>query len=230
MYLTIYAVIFGLTLFFVFATFMSSSVLAATLAVLAVLVVIFIVKRNMDLRKQTGSTKREKMHLHITNVDVGGVFKLSNVNGEDLELKVMKRHLYQEGDFFWYELECDNGGEDKVWVEVEDDDQTIVTVVTRKFAFANLTGITPALLEKFDDNENGSIPFDGKTYIYNESDEAVFYRNCDDKNPQKVYYWDFKSGDEYLTVERWGHDEYQCFISQAMKPSQITVYSNTEEG
>ena len=72
--------------------------------------------------------------LHVTNLGWGGVFELRGVGDDykDMTLKVLAKHLYQQGDFSWYELECDNGTDEKVWVEIEDDDENTVSVVLEK--------------------------------------------------------------------------------------------------
>ena len=102
------ALIIGIVLI-AFLAGMSNGIAAATGLVLAVLVTIVILKRNAEV---TSKTKNNRSDLKIiTNVGVGGVFKLANIDGydEDLELKVMRKHMYQEGDYFWYELECIKG-------------------------------------------------------------------------------------------------------------------------
>ena len=81
----------------------SNGVAAATGLVVAVLVAIIILKRNNEISQKT-KNNRSGLKI-ITNVDVGGVFRLANIDGydEDLELKVIRKHLYREGDYFWYE-------------------------------------------------------------------------------------------------------------------------------
>ena len=111
----------------------SNGVAAATGLVVAVLVAIIILKRNNEISQKT-KNNRSGLKI-ITNVDVGGVFRLANIDGydEDLELKVIRKHLYQEGDYFWYELECIKGDGEKAWVEVEDDDNIVTSIVLDKF-------------------------------------------------------------------------------------------------
>ena len=165
--------------------------------------------------------------LHIVNVDKGGVFQLRGVgkNMEDMTLKVITKHLYQQGDYYWWELECDKGSDEKVWVEVEDDDDTIVSIVLEKLKLNDIN-LTPVDLVKIDDEEEGYIIYEKVKYAYEDSDEAIFYRFCDDKKPEKFYYWDFVDDDYSVSVEKWGEKDYEVFYCQKMKPNQITVLSN----
>ena len=189
---------------------------------LAVLLAVILIKRNADLKKNIYKTPEDA--LHIVNVDKGGVFQLRGVgkNMEDMTLKVMSKHLYQQGDYYWWELECDKGHGEKVWVEVEDDDDTVVSVVLEKLKLTDIH--TSALgLTKIDDEEEGSVFYERVKYNYEDSDEAIFYRHCDNSKPEKFYYWDFVNGNHSVSVEKWGEKDYEVFYCQIMQPSQVTV-------
>ena len=101
----------------------SNGVILSLLLILAVIGVIVIAKRNFDLKKHNLS-KYDEDELIIQNVRKGGVIRLTNVDGQDepLDLKVVDRNLYMEGDYSWYELECMDAKGEKYWVEVDDDD------------------------------------------------------------------------------------------------------------
>lgn len=229
MYVVIFAVVALILMVVLLQT--NATALFWFLAVFSGIMALLIIVRNFMLKKTIH--KVPPSELSVLNLDRGGIFKLTGVgeNSEELTLKVLAKHLYREGDFYWYELECDKGEGEKVWVEVEDDDETIVSVVLEKFKLRDLD-VTPQYLKRMDDEEEGLVRYRGDTYYYAESDEAIFYRNCDDKKPEKLYYWDFESGGESkytVSVERWGDKEqaeYQAFHSQVMKLSQITVFSN----
>ena len=186
------------------------------------LVVWAIIMRNKALQENINSVPEET--LHVVNLEKGGVFELSGVGRgfKNYTLKVLAKHLYMDGDFSWFELECDDGTENKVWVEVEDDDETVVSVVLEK---TNLkaVGLTPELLKQIDYDESGRA---GKGYVYSDSGNATYYRFCDDTKAEKLYYWDFIKGNKILSVEKWGDNDYQVFISQKMRPSQIRVLRN----
>ena len=155
--------------------------------IIAIILSIFLlaafILRNNAIKKKIYSPLNNQ--LHLLNVDKGGVFTLTGVgeNSEDMTLKVIAKHLYQEGDYYWYELECDKGTGENVWVEVEDDDDTVVSIMLKKLKLSDI-GVTPSRLEQIDDNESGHIKYGGKTYEYADSDNAVYYKFCDDKNPQ----------------------------------------------
>ena len=226
------ALIIGVVLI-AFLAGMSNGIAAATGLVLAVLVTIVILKRNAE---DTSKNKNNRSDLKIiTNVGVGGVFKLANIDGydEDLELKVMRKHMYQEGDYFWYELECIKGDGEKAWVEVEDDDNIVTSIVLKKLKISQVPGVSPEKLAHDDDDEEGHITYSGKNFNYTDSGNAIFFRDCDDTKSEKLYYWDYKSGNYLFSVERWGSGDetsYEAYYSQIVKPLAITIYSLGDEG
>ena len=226
------ALIIGVILI-TFLAGMSNGIAAATGLVLAVLVAIVILKRNQEVVSKN-KNKRSDLKI-ITNVDVGGVFKLANIDGydEDLELKVMRKHMYQEGDYFWYELECIKGDGEKAWVEVEDDDNIVTSIVLKKLKISEVSGVTPEKLAHDDDEEEGRILYAGKQFSYTDSGNATFFRDCEDTKSEKLYYWDYKSGNYLFSVERWGSGDetsYEAYYSQIVKPLSITIYSLGDEG
>lgn len=226
------ALIIGVVLI-AFLAGMSNGIAAATGLVLAVLVTIVILKRNAEV---TSKNKNNRSDLKIiTNVGVGGVFKLANIDGydEDLELKVMRKHMYQEGDYFWYELECIKGDGEKAWVEVEDDDNIVTSIVLKKLKISQVPGVSPEKLAHDDDEEEGRITYSGKNFNYTDSGNAIFFRDCDDTKSEKLYYWDYKSGNYLFSVERWGSGDetsYEAYYCQIVKPLAITIYSLGDEG
>ena len=193
--------------------------------ILGAVIAIAVLLRNKAI--QSNINKVPKEALHIVNVEKGGVIELRGVGDSctNMTLNVLAKHLYQEGDFSWFELECDKGVDDKVWVEVEDDDETIVSVVLKKMKLSDINTTINKLTE-IDYNEAGSISYNNKQFNYEDSGDAVFYRFCDDTKAEKLYYWDFVNGNEILSVEKWGERDYEAFLSQKMRPSQVTVLRN----
>lgn len=163
----------------------------------------------------------------IEQVGPGGVFNLRAVgpNMEDLDVTVLARHVYDENGFKWVELECDSGTA-TVWVTVERDDGLDVSITLRKLHLDDI-GLTKAKLKRFDDEERGSFTFEGKEYVYEDSDEAVFHRNGDRSTRESFYYWEFaaRDGSDSITVEQWRDGSFEVHLSQPVRPSQITVYS-----
>ncbi len=207
---------------------LSNQKLIMTMLVLSIVVLIFFILRNRDILKRMHNKTPEE--LNIINVDKGGVFTLTGVgnDSEEMTLKVIGKHLYREGDFYWYELQCDKGSDENVWVEVEEDDDTIVYILLKKM---NLNDIktNPSTLTQIDDDEAGSVYYEGKEYKYKDSSKAIYYKNCDDKKQQNFYYWDFEYGKNVISVEKWSEKDYEVSLSQRMLPSQIKVLSNKSE-
>ncbi len=163
----------------------------------------------------------------IENVRPGGLFSIRSFGEdmEDLDVSVLNRHLYKEGRYEWIELEGETA-KGTVWVTVEIDDEKEISVTLRKTELDEI-GVSKSDLKRMDDDEAGSFHYEGVDYKYDESDEAVFYRNSDLNDAESFYYWEFKpkGGGVFITVERWEDGSYQCHFSQPVRESQITVYS-----
>ena len=230
-----YIAIYGIIIIVIIACIipMSTGFLASLGLIAAVILIIALAKRNFDL-KQSISKYPEDMRI-IQNVKEGGVIKLANIDGydQDLELKVIGRNLYMEGDYSWYELECVRNDGEKVWVDVDDDDDLVVSVVLKKLNASDLS--FSSSLAVIEENESGSIGYNGISYYYTDSGEAKFYKHCDDTKIEKLYYWDFKSASKkyLISVEDWrsedGKHDYLYYYSQIVNPRSITVYSTHGE-
>ena len=213
----------------VLAPIFSGALIAALLLLTAIVVGIIIWKRNFEMKK-TVLKDYDSEKLMIQNVQRGGVIRLLNVDGQngDLDLKVVGRNLYMEGDYSWFELECVNAEGEKFWVDVEDDDELVVSIVLKKLQKADIK-FSPNSLDMIDENESGSASYEGQKFLYIDSGEAVFYKRSDDKVKEKLYYWDFKSGKYLISAERWDNAEgksgMEYFYSQILKPVSIIVYS-----
>ena len=213
----------------VLAPIFSGTLVAALLLLTAIVVGIIIWKRNFEMKK-TVLKDYDSEKLMIQNVQRGGVIRLLNVDGQngDLDLKVVGRNLYMEGDYSWFELECVNAEGEKFWVDVEDDDELVVSIVLKKLQKADIK-FSPNSLDMIDENESGSASYEGQKFLYIDSGEAVFYKRSDDKVKEKLYYWDFKSGKYLISAERWDNAEgksgMEYFYSQILKPASIIVYS-----
>ena len=142
-----------------------------------------------------------------------------------MDLEVLSRHTYRQGESSWYELECSRG-DSKVWLTIEEDDDIEVAVVLRKLKMRDI-GLSKDDLETFDDEEEGSFKFEGEKFWYEDSDPAVFYRHSLDKEAEQFYYWEFenKAGNAFISVERWSDGSLDVTLSEPVKPSQITIYT-----
>jgi len=222
-------IIILLVMAIIFCVVVGETAIFVLLLIFSIILMITLLRRNVQLKHSI--TKVDPKKLHVLNLDKGGIFRLTGVgeNYAEFNLKVLAKHLYRQGDYYWYELECDKGDGEKVWVEIEDDDETIVSIVLEKLELSSVD-LTSAKLENIDENESGSVFFKSQKYIYTDSDSATFYRFSDDSKPEELYYWDFEKESYSINVEKWGKNEYQVFYCQKMKPSQVTVYLNKEKG
>lgn len=216
----------------IFIPHSSTGVVISLMIILSVLGVIIIIRRIVEIKKRNISEYDEN-ELIIQNVKKGGVIKIANVEGklEPLELKVIGRNLYMEGDYSWYELECIDANNEKYWIDIDNDDELIVSIVIEKPKKEDLK--FSSSLEDIDENEKGSVKYKGDTYFYTDSGDAIFYKYCNDKYKELFYYWDFKRANGIISVERWknpnGKSDTSYFFSQIIKPSSITVYSTHGE-
>ena len=181
-------------------------------------------KQSNDRESFKGYPKDE---LRIENVGPGAVIHLTGIGAdiEDFDLKIIAKHRYRQGESNWYELECDKGSE-KVWIDMEEGDDLELAITLRKLTLREV-GVSKKDLERMDDDEEGNFDYEGNKYYLEDSDSAVFCRYSDEKNAEKLYYWDFEdeSGQKFIGIERWGDGSYDVSHSETVKPSQVTVYS-----
>ncbi len=178
--------------------------------------------------------------LSLDNVGAGGMIHLMNVgkNMEEYDVNILSRSIYREGDNHdrrpgdrrsgeWYELEGDNGKQ-KLWISLEDDDMLNVTLAMRKLKLRDLP-ISRDDLDDMDEKNQGEFVFEGKTYYYENSNEASYFRNSDTTpdNEAFFYYWKFEDADgtAYITIEEWENGRFEVIVSAPIKASQVKVYS-----
>ena len=167
----------------------------------------------------------------VENLQKGGVFQVSGFGErlDDVDLVVLDRHEYREKGYEWFELECESGSE-KLWLNVERDDELEITVSTRRIRLNEL-GVSKEQLDQFDDEEEGSFTFEGAAFHYEDSGKATFYRSGNMEKGEKFYYWEFESEEDprFIGVERWQDGSFEVHISESIRESRISVYSNSGE-
>jgi len=197
---------------------------------IAIIAAIFYVLKksssNPQPKKHT-SNKPNANALVLENVETGGVIHFQHVGPEmeDFDVTITAKHQYKEGGYSWFELEGDRG-EDKVWIEIENDDELEIGITLKRLKLKDL-GVSKKELEKIDDDEEGELTYQGTTYYYEDSGQATYYRDCDPEQADTFYYWDFEADDEkqFIGVEKWQDGSFEASYSVAVKPSQVTVYS-----
>ena len=174
-----YVIVYGVIILIVIACIipMSSALFAALGIIFGVIAVIAIAKRNFEMSKKCNKGYAEDM-LIIQNVKEGGVIKIANLEGydSDVDLKVVGRNLYMEGDYSWYELECVRNDGEKVWVDVDNDDDLVVSVVLKKLKMSEVH--LSSSLEVIDEEETGSLSLimpDGSEYPTFSRFETAFF-------------------------------------------------------
>lgn len=90
-------------------------------------------KKKQGQGKQDLIRPYDKDELRIENVEAGGVIHLSGIGPDydEFDVKIIARHTYRQGESSWYELEGDRG-EDKVWIDMEEDDELELTITLKK--------------------------------------------------------------------------------------------------
>ena len=196
-----------------------------------------IVRSNGDASRRLGQETARRIsrrygadELRIENVRGGGVLRLASFGSaaRDIDVHVLARHVYREGPYEWFELEGDSEL-GTIWLTVEEDDETEVSVGLRRFDLDEL-GVSRRQLDRFDEEERGSFLFEEREYLYRDSGEAVFFRNGEEARPERFHYWEFETrdGGSQVSVEQWLDDSTEVHLSGPVRTAQITVYSNAE--
>lgn len=139
---------------------------------------------------------------------------------------VESRNRYaQESGYEWFEVELKGGDPgDKLWLEWEEDDELEIGLNLQKVTLKEL-GLTPQLLEQFDEEGEGCFTYQSIEYEFDESDEALFYRNSEGSGIL-YYYWDFEdeAGEHFIGIEKWGRNEYEAHMGIYIKESDMEIY------
>jgi hypothetical protein len=189
--------------------------------------VAFVVWILKDKRKREAENSDDAQNRvdNIQQVGAGVVLSLRGIGDdiEDFDIVVQAKHLYVEDGFEWHELECERGAE-KVWIEIEMDDELELSICRDKMSIKD-AGFSVDDLERIERDDDGKLTVNGVKYIFEDWGEATFYRNQNRSQGEQFKYWDFESKDgrKFLTVERWGQREYQVFLSEELRPSQYRI-------
>jgi hypothetical protein len=165
--------------------------------------------------------------LRIENVGPNGFIHLAHI-GPDLDefdVNIVARHIYRSGDSEWYELEGESV-KGKVWIDLEEDDGLQLGITLKKLKLRDI-GISKSKLAEMDKNEEGEIKYLGETYYYEESDNAIFYRNGDENAGEEFYYWEFENdeGTKFISIEQWSDGSIEVSYSEPIKDHQVTIFS-----
>jgi len=187
----------------------------------------FLLINKRKTRKQIEETKKiEESQLTIENLRKDGVFTVRNLADflEDVDLVVTGRHKYQQGNTVWFELECDSGGK-AFSLEYGLDDNLEISISFKKMKLRDLKLSLPKL-EKIDEEEEGEFDFDNTKYYYEDSDEAIFFRDCQESEEESFYYWEFesKNGNKTISIEKWPDGSTEVSMSETVELSDITIY------
>lgn len=168
-----------------------------------------------------------KDDLRIENVRAGGMIQISGIgpNLDEFDVNIIAKHLYRQGGTRWYELEGEST-QGKVWIGLEEDDELELTISLKKMKLRDI-GLTKNDLERIDNEEKGQFSYEGETYFYEDSDEAIFYKHGSESEGETFDYWDFenKAGNKFIGVELWDDGGYDVSYSEPIASHQITVFS-----
>ena len=218
---------------------------ALYLGILVVLaIVIWLLMRSRRSSDEEGSARREDMapatrrqedampvtrKLTVKDLEPGGMVQLTGGLEEgflEVDYTVEGRNRYVADGDEWFELKLVDGSGNVLWLEWEEDDEIEISVTTSKkeLALSDL-GLSKAMLEEFDDEEEGRFVYEGRTFVYEESDRARFYKDCGGEG-ESFYYWDFaeKGGDGIIGVERWGSGEYEISIGRRISEKDVMIF------
>ena len=172
-------------------------------------------------------SEEEQLTASIKEVKVDGYLLIRIDNSEKL-YKVEEMHRYTEGKkekWQWFELKlfCAQTAE-ILYLEWEEDDELEVNICTKNVLKLKDIGITAERLWEIDDEEEGSLVYNGKTYEYEESDKAKFYRNMGNEG-EEYYYWDFETGKTSIGIECWDKSSFDVNLSESIDLDRITIIS-----
>lgn len=193
-------------------------------------------KQFASVRKMTGVIpEKERFNYSIKDIKAGGYFRISGkvyLVEEISSYREFDENFTKKRDYSWNELKlfCINTGE-TINVEWEEDDVLEVSLTTVKLKFKDIRDDENGEIDEDDldqiSKEEDSLFYGKKEFSYDDDYAAKFYRG-DDKEGDKVYFYDFEAKDgTCLTIEEWGDDEsgykYEIYLSSMVDPADIEV-------
>lgn len=156
--------------------------------------------------------------------------------GKDVFL-VEKRHRYVEDKTWeWFELELTRVSDgETIFLEFEHDDRLEMSLWLQTGLPLHTIGVRQGQLNDFDEKEEGTFFYAGSTYVYEESDKALFYPG-ETGAPIRFYYWDFSElgGDRLIGVEDWSESDserdVEVCIGRVLKSREVTILALGGEG
>jgi hypothetical protein len=161
----------------------------------------------------------DRRRVSVKQVGAGGYLRI-----DEGVYRVDGRYRYVVGkNDEWYELALFNLGDcSTTYLEWYEDDGLELSLQHEELSLQDV-GVTKEMLARFDDDEAGRFVFRGISYVYKESDAAIFYRDPEDEG-EKLYYWDFKGSDSTtLGFERWGTSEYKVYLSRKLPQVNVEI-------
>ena len=154
----------------------------------------------------------------IKDVKVGGFIWVV-----DKVFSITEQYLYKDNGDQWVEFKLYSCSDGKTfYLEWDEDDEITVSLTTEIVKFKDLK-IDEDDLEEMDEEEEGEIKFRGKTYSYDDSYKATFYRDQGAKG-ESLYIYEFETeDDEFLTIEEWDGEDYEAFTGSVIPPGEIEV-------
>lgn len=129
---------------------------------------------------------------------------------------VTDRHRYAEEyqgrTWSWRELVLIDGRTGaRASLDLEKDDEWEAWLEVERPTLDAL-GIEPRALQRFDDEEAGSVALGGVRFRYADSGEALFYAQGG-PDSERFAYWEFEapSGRDLIAVEKWDEARYEVF-------------------
>ncbi len=201
------------------------------IVLLVVLVAIVLLIRKKG-KQEAAAVEKESLAVVEATIRDARVNDIVSVVGfsadfDDVDFTIEKRNRYESHGFEWYELLGVHQGK-QVWIEWEEDDALEISATSpeRKIRLSALN-LTEDDLARVDEEEStdNHIVWEGRNYFYQESCEALFFKDCGGPG-EGFYLWDFATEDheDLISIEKWEGEPFQVFSGKAIKPHNVKVY------
>ncbi len=163
-----------------------------------------------------------------TNKNLTALAKGDYIRLNGIVYLLEEKSEYREGRWKWHELHLlDLVTGSQLFLEYEQDDRLEAAVWTTGDLDLSKLGLSAKKLDAFDDDEEGSFVFDNATFVYEESDKAIWKKGADGEEIP-FYYWDFseKKGKRLISVEKWDDGSFDVSTGMDIDPRSV-VYLAT---
>lgn len=158
----------------------------------------------------------DSTNLKVTDLKEGFIFEYDLSNWE-----VKAEYEYDWGDNYYTKEFKISDGRNEYFLEIEEDDSVELALYSK--VSVNAIGVN--LITEIVRNDEPPRTINYKGVNYHRTEESIgYFRNVRNSDWAKFVSWDYEdqNGKQYLTIERWGEEEFEASVGKKINEFEIS--------